>query len=190
MSDNDTGASSAKGARLSLHVKPGSTTAVGSESTMGSALVGPYVQLKRILVPVDFSEHSEKALKYAARFAEQFGSNVTLLHVIQPMVYPADFGYPPTVVDTLDDVVRAQVEERLATLAHVSSPAAQSLVRVGQPYFEIAAAARELEVDLIIIATHGRTGLKHVLLGSTAERVVRHAPCPVLTVRPREHDFV
>jgi nucleotide-binding universal stress UspA family protein len=66
----------------------------------------------------------------------------------------------------------------------------ESLVRRGPAYSQIVAAARDLNADLIILATHGYTGLKHVLLGSTAERVVRHAPCPVLTVRDREHEFV
>ena len=66
----------------------------------------------------------------------------------------------------------------------------QALVRLGQPHREITEAAKELHVDLIVLATHGYTGLKHAFLGSTAERVVRHAPCPVLTVREREHDFV
>jgi nucleotide-binding universal stress UspA family protein len=64
------------------------------------------------------------------------------------------------------------------------------VVRLGHPYQEITDAARELKVDLIVISTHGYTGLKHVLLGSTAERIVRHAPCPVLTVREKEQDFV
>jgi universal stress protein A len=153
-------------------------------------MVPSYLQLKQILVPVDFSAFSEKALKYAARFAEQFGSTVTVVHVIQPVVYPADFGYPPTVVDTLDESVRRQIEERLKLLASRSSLPARTLIRVGQPYLEITAAAKELDVDLIIITTHGHTGLKHVLLGSTAERVVRHAPCPVLTLREREREFV
>ncbi len=149
-----------------------------------------FLPLKQILVPVDFSEYSEKAVKYAAKFAEQFGANVTLLHVIQPVVYPADFGYPPTVVDTLDETVRQQIDERLRLVAGRFSLAARTLLRVGQPYLEITATAKELDIDLIIITTHGHTGLKHVLLGSTAERVVRHAPCPVLTLREREREFV
>ena len=189
MSEKDA-AAPGKGARLSVHAKPSSKEPGGAEAGRGLAMVPSCLQLKHILVPVDFSDPSEKALKYAARFAEQFGSRVTLVHVIQPMVYPADFGYPPTVVDTLDEAVRRQVEERLSALARTAGTDTQSVIRVGQPYFEIATAAKELEADLIIIATHGRTGLKHVLLGSTAERVVRHAPCPVLTVREREHDFV
>jgi nucleotide-binding universal stress UspA family protein len=187
MSDKDAEASG-KGARISLHVKPGLHGSAEAGRDLG--LVPSAVRLKQILVPVDFSDHSEKALKYGGKFAEQFGSTLTLLHVIQPVVYPADFGYPPTVLESMDEAVRRQIEERLQGLAANLGHNARTLLRTGQPYFEIAAAARELEVDLIIIATHGHTGLKHVLLGSTAERVVRHAPCPVLTVRDREHDFV
>lgn len=186
MKDNEISGSG--GARLSVTVKPGSpSTASGGREL---AMVPSYLQLKRILVPVDFSEVSEKALKYAARFADQFGSKVMLLHVIQPMVYPADFGYPPTMVDTLDQALRQRIEEKLTALANFGGTSMDTLIRVGQPYLEITTAAQELNIELIIITTHGRTGLKHALLGSTAERVVRHAPCPVLTVREREHDFV
>jgi universal stress protein A len=177
----------AKGAKLTVHVKPAPSA---SESASQATLLPSSLQLKRILVPIDFSESSEKALRYALRFAEQFGSSITLLHVIQPMVYPADFGYPPTVLDTLDDTVRRQIQERLGRLASGISGKVKHLIRLGQPYHEITTTAKELDMDLIIISTHGRTGLKHVLMGSTAERVLRHAPCPVLTVREREHDFV
>lgn len=178
-----------KGVRLSVHAKPAPEAHRASPAPADLGLVPSYLQLKQILVPVDFSATSEKALKYAGKFVEQFGSSVTLLHVIQPVVYPADFGYPATVLDTLDDTARRQIQERLEVLAASLTPKAQTLLRVGQPYYEITAAAKELDVDLIIITTHGHTGLKHVLLGSTAERVVRHAPCPVLTLREREHDF-
>jgi nucleotide-binding universal stress UspA family protein len=176
-----------KGAKLSLHAKP-----AGGAAELGTTagLLSTCFELKKILVPIDFSDSSEKALRYSARFAEQFGSSVTLLHVIQPAVYPADFGYPPTVVDTLDEATRRQIQERLEEMGRELKQKTDVLVRLGQPYHEITSAAKELNADLIIIATHGRTGLKHVLMGSTAERVVRYAPCPVLTVREREHDFV
>ncbi|MFO1499475.1 MAG: universal stress protein [Verrucomicrobiota bacterium] len=187
MNENKT-ASSGKGARLSLHVKPSPPQIGAGPSDL--ALNPSCLQLKRILVPVDFSECSDKALRYAQKFAEQFGSQIVLLHVIQPMVYPSEFGYPPPVVDTIDETMREKVVSRLSTLASGISAATEALVRMGQPYHEITTAAEELDVDLIIIPTHGRTGLKHVVLGSTAERVVRHAPCPVLTVREREHDFI
>ena len=189
MKNKDT-TSPATGARLSLHVKPTSEAPAAGESSKESSIIPSYVRLAHILVPIDFSEQSEKSLKYAGRLAEQFGAKVTLLHVIQPMVYPADFGYPATVIDTLDEQVQSQVQERLEGLAGRMGAKTECQIRLGQPYHEIATAAKELNVDLIIVTTHGRTGLKHVLLGSTAERVVRHAPCPVLTLRDREHDFV
>jgi universal stress protein A len=176
-------------AHLSLRVKPASRSDRTSRHAPDLAMVPSCLRLKHILVPVDFSDPSLKALHYAEKFAEQFGSRLTLLHVIQPVAYPADFGYPTTLVGTMDDEVQQQISGRLASLAGSSTPRGEALVRVGQPYDEITAAAADLAVDLIVIATHGHTGLKHALLGSTAERVVRHAPCPVLTVREREHDF-
>jgi nucleotide-binding universal stress UspA family protein len=179
-----------KSARLSVRIKPGSPQDRTTSSPTDLGMVPSCLQLRHILVPVDFSESADKALRYAFKFAEQFGAKVTLLHVIQPTVYPTDFATPPTTVSALDEAVRARVEEKLASLASHTGVNCGSVVRSGQPYYEIAAAAREQDVDLIIISTHGHTGLKHVLLGSTAERVVRYAPCPVLTVREREHDFV
>jgi universal stress protein A len=187
MNENEA-APPAKGSRLSLHVKP--ATPSTSEGPKEVALTPSYLQLKKILVPLDFSEVSEKALRYAIRFAEQFSSRITLLHVIQPMVYPSDFGYPPTLVDTLDDTMQQAVQEKLRGVANRTPLEVDTMIRLGQPYHEIATVAKELEADLIIITTHGHTGLKHALLGSTAERVVRHAPCPVLTLRECEHDFV
>lgn len=151
---------------------------------------GP-LKLKRILVPLDFSDHSMKALHYAAAFAGQFGANLTLLHVVQPIAYPAEPGYSALEVPVvIEETLRKDAAAKLSALGgELQEINVKSLVRTGQPYYEITTAARELGVDLIIIATHGYTGLKHAFLGSTAERVVRHAPCPVLTVREREHEF-
>ncbi len=151
------------------------------------------LKLKSILAPVDFSPPSQKAIHYALSFAEQFEAKVTLLYVVEPAVYPTEFGYVPAEIDKLYRTMDESAREKLATLAEKQVPAnlrAQTLVRLGQPYREICEAAKELGVDLIVIATHGYTGLKHTFLGSTAEKVVRHAPCPVLVVREREHDFV
>lgn len=151
------------------------------------------IKLKSILVPVDFSPSSQKALHYGLSFAEQFGASITLLNVVEPAIYPTEIGYIPVEIDALHTAMNAGATERLAKLAKEQLPARfqpRTLVRVGKPYHEITTAAKELDVDLIVIATHGYTGLKHVVLGSTAERVIRHAPCPVLTVREREHDFV
>lgn len=146
-------------------------------------------QLQRILVPLDFSEDSLKALRYALRFAEQFGARITLVHVVEPMIYPPDAGFIP-----LDQTQMVKASKRrMAALAREAVPAKQlerTAVVFGNPAHEIASLARRRKFDLIVLSTHGYTGLQHVLLGSTAERVVRHAPCPVLVVRQNEKDFV
>jgi nucleotide-binding universal stress UspA family protein len=111
-----------------------------------------------------------------------FGATITLLHVVPPVVYPEEVG--PWVVS--EERVSKSSSKELAALAKKLVPPAllkKTLVRLGQPYHEITEVARTQKADLLVITTHGRTGLKHALLGSTAERVVRHAACPVLTVR-------
>src|SRR6188474_1531877 len=99
MKENE-GTASTRSARLSVHVKPGSAP---TAAPSGLGMVPSALTLKRILVPIDFSEPSQKALRYASKFAEQFGSAVALLHVIQPMVYPSDFGYPPAPLEMDDE---------------------------------------------------------------------------------------
>jgi nucleotide-binding universal stress UspA family protein len=151
------------------------------------------IKLRKILVPVDFSPSSDKALTYAISFAEQFGAKVTLVNVVEPAVYPTEFGYVPPEIDTLHRAMQNTAREKLTNLAEQRIPGrfrANTLVRVGRPHAEITKTAKDLRCDLIVIATHGYTGLKHAVMGSTAERVVRHAPCPVLTVREQEHDFI
>jgi universal stress protein A len=150
------------------------------------------VRIKSILVPTDFSVESEKALAYALPFARQFGAKLTLLHVVEPIATP-DFAKTFPLVSENDQVkanCKRHLERILKDLEIGPEFVEKVLVRFGRAFNEIAEAARTLKVDLIIISTHGYTGLKHALLGSTTERVVRHAPCPVLVVRPREHEFV
>jgi universal stress protein A len=142
------------------------------------------LKLERILVPMDFSSASERALDYAVTLASKFEARITLIHVVEIISGPADptFGYVP-----VDDGPRvaASAKRLEKTGAEMIPPALleTTLVRHGHPYHQITTAAEELGTDLIVISTHGYTGLTHVLLGSTAERIVRHAPCPVLTVR-------
>ena len=143
--------------------------------------------IKSILVPIDFSAPSKNALAYAVPFAEQFGAKLTLLNVVEPVATP-DFAKSfPLAME--NDQVMAECKRELERVVKQSgvSPrlVEKTLVRFGRSFHEIADAARTLKVDLIVIATHGYTGLKHALLGSTTERVVRHAPCPVLVVRER-----
>ncbi len=154
-------------------------------------LVPSLLKIKTILVPIDFSETSKKALIYAARMAEQFGSRIILLNVVEPIATP-DFAYNPLLLET--DKVKSAAKRRLESISRdallMPKMVERVLVRFGSPFAEITSAARTLKADLIILTTHGYTGLKHVFMGSTAERVVRHAPCPVLTVREKEHEFV
>lgn len=151
------------------------------------------IALKRILVPIDFSPLSKKALQYALRFAEQFRAGITLLHVIEPEVPPAFDGLmiAPSINPNGD---RTKCANRLKVLASSMAIRAtnyvQPTVRTGLAAYEIVEAAKEFDFDLIVIATHGYTGWKHFAIGSTAERVVRAAPCPVLVVREKEHEFV
>ncbi len=146
-----------------------------------------FLGIKSILVPLDFSAESKKALAYAVAFAMQFGAKLTLLHVAEPVATP-DFAQSfPLLME--DDKLMAAAKKELDRVVQTSGIEPKlmekTLVRFGRSFHEIAEAARTLKVDLIIIATHGHTGLKHVLLGSTTERVVRHAPCPVLVVRQK-----
>jgi nucleotide-binding universal stress UspA family protein len=150
-------------------------------------LVPALLKLKTILAPVDFSEPSKDALRYAALFARQFGAKLVVISVVEPVVYP-DFAYFPLSMES-DEVVKSVQAKLEALCLRQRLDAAlieKVLVRVGNPFQEICAAAQGLKVDLIILATHGRTGFKRAWLGSTAERVVRHASCPVLVVRQRE----
>lgn len=151
------------------------------------------LKLRTILAPVDFSNYSAKALDYVQAFAKQFGAKVVLVHVVEPTVIPDNFGIvPPSYAEVGGALVKA-AEERIRQLAAelVDRPeAVNCVVCSGRAPWEIVRVARETKADLIIITTHGYTGLKHVLMGSTAELIVRHAPCPVLTVRDPEHDFV
>ena len=145
---------------------------------------------KKILVPVDFSECSNKALQYALPFAKQSNASLVLLYVVQPY-------FPVPDITTVDwDLIHAGLREggetQLAKLRESLEKAvkAETFVRTGNAAIEILKAAKELEIDLIILSTHGHTGLAHVFLSSTAERVVQRASCLVLVVREREHDFV
>jgi nucleotide-binding universal stress UspA family protein len=154
--------------------------------------VGQMQKIKSILVPMDFSAESEKALAYAVPFAALFGAKLTLLHVVEPVGVP-DFAksFPLAMEnDKLMAECKRHLERVVKDIELESNLLEKVLVRYGRAFDEIAGAARMLKADLIIISTHGYTGLRHVLLGSTTERVVRHAPCPVLVVRPREREFV
>jgi nucleotide-binding universal stress UspA family protein len=138
--------------------------------------------LKRILVPIDFSNTSRKALRYAVPIAKQFGAKLTLLHVIELPGYTGDPAYVGYDLPGTQRNLNRQLKD-LAARILPPDIRASTLVEVGVGFDTITRVARDRSADLIVITTHGYTGLKHVLMGSTAERVVRHAKCPVLVVR-------
>lgn len=142
--------------------------------------------IKNILVPIDFSDYSKNALKYAINFAKQFKAKVFLIYVVEPMIYPADFSMGQVAIPATDIDMQTRAEEELKNLARSISDASLEwdiIIRTGKPFVEINDTAAEKDIDIIIIATHGHTGVEHLLFGSTAEKVVRKAPCPVLTIR-------
>ena len=150
------------------------------------------LKLTSILVPTDFSTSSKKALLYAVALARKFGAKLTLLHIVEPAATP-DFALAfPLAIE--NDRVTLECKRQLQRIAREENLdpelVEKILVRQGRAYDEITSAAKSLKVDLIVISTHGYTGLKHVFMGSTTERVVRHASCPVLVVRAMEHEFV
>ena len=143
--------------------------------------------IQNILVPVDLSEGSAAAFRYAQTLAAPCGSTVCALYILEnPHLTPGggqlwEFSLPD-LVRKLEEAGRQRLEEFVADLRdpHVT---VETLSRVGQPATEITRCARDLQTDLIVIGTHGRGGVAHALLGSVAERVMRTAPCPVVTVR-------
>ena len=145
----------------------------------------------KILVPIDFSEPSRKALHYAKLFAQQFEASLTVVHAVEPLSYPPDFAVVPLLPPDVEEARTRELETQLRELAASvgGGVKVESVIRNGRVWQEIVDYAKATDVDLIIISTHGYTGLKHVLLGSVAEKIVRHAPCPVLVVRDEEHDF-
>ena len=144
--------------------------------------------ITRILVPVDFSSHSDRAFRYAVRLATRFGASMELLHVVDNPIASGALSaevYVPDLPQILDNLLR-EAEKRLTALKSVAAGDgvyAATHVLTGQPAHTIVEHARAGGFDLIVMGTHGRTGFSHLFVGSVAERVVRRAPCPVLTVR-------
>jgi universal stress protein A len=145
--------------------------------------------VRRILVPSDFSEPSHAALDYAAELARRFDASIDVLHVwevplFMPPASPPDVGVDST---SLIEILRKNAEDALARFVAAANERGiavhDSFAELGPPAHTITEFARTHEYDLIVIGTHGRTGLSHALIGSIAERVVRHASCPVLAVR-------
>lgn len=167
---------------MTVDLEPGSNRLL-------APFVGPITDLKELLVPIDFSDCSKHALRYALAFAKQFDARITLVSVVLDTHTSFDFAVPAYVSEMDERKMRYAAKLEELAKQELDSVRFKTVVRVGRPYEEIALVARESDADLIVISTHGTMGMQRVDLGSTAERVVRYAPCPVLVVRQKEREF-
>lgn len=143
------------------------------------------IEIKKILVPMDFSPAARAALDYAKALAGAFDASLHILHVLE-----APFLYAPTTAPHFREEYEQEVSQQLAELLSEGETErfrAELALRPGSPFMEVARYAREQEVDLIVLGAHGRNTVARVLLGSVAEKVVRTAPCAVMTVPDPEH---
>ena len=148
------------------------------------------MEIKKILFATDFSEGSSSALPYAVDIAKRYGAKLYFVHVIYDVATTSGWYVPHVSMDELykDMEKNAKAELEKSFIEEMRGfKDVEHVVLKGTPYEELARFAEENKVDLIVIGTHGRKGLDRMLFGSTAEQVVRHAPCPVLTVRLPKH---
>jgi len=151
------------------------------------------IKLKKVLVPTDFSDSARHALTYGTSFAREYGAELVLLHVVENLTvgYASDL-FPVPMAEVFQEIsgyARAELA-KLGAEAREKGVSVREEVVQGKPSAEIIRFAREGDVDMIVLGTHGKGMLDQALFGSTTERVVRRAPCPVLTVRQAEHEFV
>jgi universal stress protein A len=148
------------------------------------------MNIQTILVPFDFSEHSEKAFTWALAFAEKWSARIHVLHVIPTVAFPPMLMGSAFNLADIEIGLRKAAEEQLrGFLAGKKAPSVSLSTQVvlGEPFDDICNVAVQEKADVIVMGSHGRTGLGHVVLGSVAERVVRYAPCPVLVVGKKAH---
>ena len=150
------------------------------------------IRLERILFPTDFSESSDHAFQYALSLARQFKARLDLVHVVEALAISQ---HASATILHVDEIIQNLEKEAKSRLTRFLDERVPKDIRTtgttlrGAPFLEIIRCAREKESDLVVMGTHGRTGLAHVLMGSTAEKVVRQCGCPVLTVKSPGHEF-
>jgi nucleotide-binding universal stress UspA family protein len=151
------------------------------------------IKLKKVLVPTDFSESARHALRYGMSFAKEYGAELVLLHVVENLTvgYASDL-FPVPMAEVFQEISGYAKTElgKLGEEARGRGLTAEEHVVQGKPSAEIIRFAAANAIDIIVLGTHGKGMLDQALFGSTTERVVRRAPCPVLTVRVAEHEFV
>lgn len=143
------------------------------------------ITLQKILVPTDFSDFSQQALEFALSLAEQFRAKLYVMHVWEMAMTSSLLPPEPYPESILTEQQKAAAEHlaKVTNELKTSGFEAESVFVFGKPYMEIVRTAADLDVDLIVLASHGRSGISHLLMGSVAEKVVRLAPCPVFTVK-------
>ena len=164
---------------------------VGDRPVTTPARVRYPIGLQKILAPTDLTPDGRKAVEYALALAECFDAQLTLLHVYDP---PHLYDYARELNDySVADLIRRNAQNGLDSLwseIREEYPRTDTELRCGVPAEEIVAAAKDLDVDLIVISTHNYNWFTHLMSGSDAEQVLRHAPCPIMVVREKEHEFV
>lgn len=151
------------------------------------------MQIRLILLPTDFSDCANYALSYAASLARTFGASIICVHVIEPMVPTVGYSgmTEPMPIADITDQLEDSAERELPKLSGCEECVGLQVEEVivhGEAASEIVRVAKDRNVDLIVVSSHGRTGLGRILFGSTAEAVVRHASCPVLVVKPSQEE--
>ena len=142
----------------------------------------PFVENGHILVPVDFSEHSIKALQYACEIAMKYNARLDIIHVVEEVAYPQAYGVAKSITKIITEKSHKELQKICQEIVE-SKVKYYTYAIAGNGPYEILNFAGKNRSELIVISTHGLTGLKHFLLGSVAEKVIRRAPCPVLTVK-------
>ena len=149
------------------------------------------MEIKKILFPVDFSDSSSQVADYVLYLIEKFEALLYVVHVLECLAPVSGFFVPHASIETLEEDLQRQALKKMEDFVHErlkNCEGTVNLVIKGIPHVEIIKMARENSIDLIVMGTHGWTGPPHVIFGSVAERVVRTAPCPVMTVRIKQPD--
>jgi nucleotide-binding universal stress UspA family protein len=146
---------------------------------------------KKILCPLDFSEFSNEIVNYAVNIAGKYGSELHLLHVIPNLNYytPYESFLTPENLVALESSIEKEVGKDFEKIIKKIDTPVKTITKSGAPFVEIIEYVKTESIDLVVMGTHGRSGIEHILIGSVAEKVVRKSPCPVLTIRPKNKAF-
>lgn len=146
---------------------------------------------KKILYPIDFSEYTEEITGYAISIAKKYNSELHLLHVIPNLSYftPYESFLTPENLTAIEGNIEKEIEKDFDKAIKKIDIPVKKIIRTGVTFVEIIDYVKEENIDLVVMGTHGRSGIEHILIGSVAEKVVRKSPCPVLTVRPKNLIF-